>query len=172
MNQPMYRHFRTELLGLALALSVIVCSCAPSPDIYPAGTTVTLTIREISPTPFQLGPRSSKLFLDMLTNQPVHSQISQMPAYPLGRFTVGSNLYLWHGNGVIRGKDRHERLWHGAFVQRLVRERMSWGTNAPEEMLKILDKLEADPSVADTRIDGPGQYPGGANDALHPSERP
>ena len=123
----------------------------------------------VSPDPFQLGPRSSQLFLDILTNQPVHSEISQMPALPMGAFTAGGTEYLWHGNGVIRGQGRSERLWYGPYLQRLIIEVMREKHGSRESVQRILDALEQDSTVASTPLQGPGQYPGGANDALHPA---
>lgn len=117
--------------------------------------------------PFQLGPRSSQLFLKMLTNVPIHTEISQMPAAPMGKFTVGGTNYLWHGNGVIRGTGREERLWHGPYLQRLIIEVMQKPSASREAIQGILDGLENDRGVADTAVDGPGAYPGGT-DALHP----
>jgi hypothetical protein len=122
----------------------------------------------VSPEPFQLGPRSSQMLVDMLTNVPVQTEISEMPALPIGTFTIGSTDYLWHGNGVIRGTGRHERLWHGAYLQRLITEVMRQKPDSRESLQYILDALEQDGTVASTPLQGPGQYPGGANDALHP----
>lgn len=126
-------------------------------------------MRMVSPAPFQLGPRSSQLFLDILTNQPERSEISQMPAFPMGKFTAGDTEYLWHGNGVIRGKGRSERLWHGSYLERLIAVVMREEHGSREAMQRILDTLEHDSTVASTLLQGPGQYPGGANDALHPA---
>src|SRR5690348_6704487 len=156
-------------LSLLILATLTACSRAPKPDRYPVGTKVTLTMPMVSPDPFQLGPRSSQLFLDMLTNQPVHSEISQMPALPMGTFTVGGTKYLWHGNGVIRGKGREERLWHGPYLQRLIILVMHEEHGSRESVQRILDTLEQDSTVASTPLQGPGQYPGGANDALHPA---
>jgi hypothetical protein len=126
-------------------------------------------MRMVSPEPFQLGPRSAQLFLDMLTNQPVHSEISQMDAAPMGTFIVGGTEYLWHGNGVIRGKGRDERLWSGSYLQRLIVDVMRQDHSTREAVQRILDTLEQDSTIASTPLQGPGQYPGGANDALHPA---
>ncbi len=117
---------------------------------------------------FQLGPKSAQLFLDMLTNQPVRSEVSQMPALPMGTFTVGTATYLWHGNGVIRDQGRDERLWHGPYLQKLINEVMGHKMDSRTAVQRILDALEQDSTVANTPLQGPGQYPGGANDALHP----
>jgi hypothetical protein len=151
------------------ALAVLTSCSRMAPDQYPAGTPVSLTMRMVSPEPFQLGPKSSQLFLNMLTNQPVHSEISQMPAAPMGTFMVAGTHYLWHGNGVIRGTGRHERLWYGPYVQRLIIEIMHREHSTRESVQHILDALEQDGTVATTSLQGPGQYPGGANNALHPA---
>ena len=162
---------RYASISLILLIPAILtaCSRAPKPDRYPVGTKVTLTMRMVSPDAFQLGPRSSQLFLDMLTNQPVHSEISQMHALPMGTFTAGGTEYLWHGNGVIHGKGRSERLWHGPYLQRLITEVMREEHGSRESVQRILGTLEQDSTVASTALQGPGQYPGGANDALHPA---
>jgi hypothetical protein len=164
----MSNRYTSLFLSLLIPAILTACSRAPKPDHYPVGTKVTLAMR-VSPEPFQLGPRSSQLFLDMLTNQPVHSEISQMPASPMGKFTVGSTEYLWHGNGVIHGKGRSERLWHGPYLQRLITEVMREEHGSRESVQRILDALEQDGTVASTPLQGPGQYPGGANDTLHPA---
>lgn len=94
-----------------------------------------------------------------------------MPARPMGSFTVADVVYLWHGNGVIRGMDRKERLWHGPFLQRLIMEVMRQeGLKSRDSLQHILDTLEKDATVANTPLQGPGQYPNGANDALHPAK--
>jgi hypothetical protein len=161
----------SSIIFALLTVSLISCARTPSPDRYPAGTKITLTMRENPHEQYQLGPRSSQLFLDMLTNQPVHSEIGQMPARPVGRFTVADVDYLWHGNGVIRGKDRDERLWHGPFLQRLIIEVMRLeGLKSRDSLQHILDALEKDATVESTPLQGPGQYPNGANDALHPAK--
>src|SRR5436190_14512243 len=160
---------RIALFSFLVAVILTACRPAASPDYYAPGTRVTLTMSTISPEPFQLGPRSSQIFLDMLTNQPVHREISQMPASPMGTFNVGRAAYLWHGNGVIRGEGRDERLWHGSYVQRLIVEVMREKHNSRESVQSMLEALEQDSAVASTPLQGPGQYPGGANDALHPA---
>ena len=126
-------------------------------------------MRTVSPEPFQLGPKSSQLFLDMLTNQPVCSQITQMPAASMGKFRIGPVQYLWHGNAVIRGAGREERLWHGPYLQRLIVEVMRKEPRNRDSMQRILDTLEQDPTIASTPLEGPGKYPGGVNDAVHPA---
>ena len=151
---------------LALA-SALFAACARLPDFYPSGTPVTLTVSYCFNDPIQLGPRSSKLFLDMLSTRPTHSQISQMMALPTGKFKVAGVEYLWHGNGVIRGKGRSERLWHGPYLQRLIAAVMREDRHTRESIQRILDTLEYEPSVASTPLDGPGAYPDG-RDALHP----
>lgn len=103
----------------------------------------------------------------MLTNQPAHSEISQMPALPMGAFRVADAEYLWHGNGVIRGTGREERLWHGPYLQRLIAAVMREPHRNRESVQRILDALECDSTVASTPVDGAGAYPGGG-DALHP----
>ena len=158
-----------KLLFTFLILSMLVaCSRPPAPDYYTPGTRVTVTIG--AQGPFILGPKSSQLFLDMLTNQPVHSEIGQMPATPLGEFTVGTNKYLWHGNAVIRGEGRKERLWYGPYLQKLVNEVLPIFSGDRDPIQHVLEALEQDSSVASTPLQGPGQYPGGANDALHPTK--
>jgi hypothetical protein len=170
LGHTMSNRYTSIFLSLLIAATLTACSRAPKPDRYPASTKVTLTMRMVSPDPFQLGPHSSQLFLDMLTNQPVHSEISQMPALPMGTFTVGGTQYLWHGNGVIRGKGSEELLWHGPYLQRLITVVMREEHANRESVQRILDALEQDSTVASTPLQGPGQYPGGANDALHPAQ--
>jgi len=104
----------------------------------------------------------------MLSRRPIHTEISEMPALPIGRFAVASNEYFWHGNGVIRGRGAEERLWFGPYLQRLIIEVTRKGPSSRKEMQQILDDLEADDTVANTPLDGPAAYPGGG-DALHPS---
>ncbi|MCP5522983.1 MAG: hypothetical protein H7A46_15710 [Verrucomicrobiales bacterium] len=164
---------RCAVLSSALGLAVVlaVCSPTPRPDHYPPGTRVTFEMTRVmadEPIRIQLGPRSSQLFLDMLARPPVHSEVSRMPALPYGRFTVGEAEYLWHGNAVIRGKGRDERLWYGPFLQRLIQDvkPVPVPVERKEIIQSIFDALEQDPTVADTPLQGPGQYPGGANDAL------
>jgi len=41
--------------------------------------------------------------------------------------------------------------------------------NSRESVQSMLEALEQDSAVASTPLQGPGQYPGGANDALHPA---
>ena len=94
-----------------------------------------------------------------------------MPAAPYGVFSVAGVDYLWHGNGVIRGEGRSERLWHGPFLQRLVREFHKHGGIDADVVRKILESLENDPSIASAPMEGPGAYPGGADD-LHPVPLP
>src|SRR4051794_22712903 len=123
----MSNYHAAGFLSFVLFLTLTGCSPAPAPDLYPTGTAVTLKMRILSPESisneqFKLGPRSSQLFLDMLTNLPVHSEISRMPAAPYGRFSIGTVDYLWHGNAVIRGTGRAERLWHSPYLQRLIIE--------------------------------------------------
>lgn len=89
-----------------------------------------------------------------------------MPALPLGAFKVGGVVYLWHGNGVIRGTGSDERMWQGPFTQRLIADVAKAGDD-DQEIPAILDAIEEDPSVANTPVSGPGAYPGGS-DALHP----
>ncbi len=162
------------LIGLVLALNIVSCRPAPEPgqpfsepDVYAEGTRVTLTVR-FPTSKHELGPRSSQLFLEMLKEQPIHTEISQMPAAPLGIFTVEGVDYLWHGNAVIRGHDREERLWHGPFLQRLIIAKTEEQPFGQDAMQKLLDELENDPTVAETPLEGPGAYPGGG-DALHPT---
>ena len=157
-----------------LATAVLGCflgGCAEQPPESPKfdGSTVFLEMRHPAAQTFELGPKSTALFLDMLTNQPVRSAIGQMPALPLGTFIVGTNRLLWHGNGVILGKGSQERLWHGPFLQRLAEEKMKSTWDDPGATQRILDLLENDPSVPSTPLGGPGQYPGGANNALNPT---
>ena len=90
-----------------------------------------------------------------------------MPAEPMGVFRVSGAEYLWHGNGVIRGTGPEERLWHGPFTQRLISDVTHAEKEDKQTLLGILAAIEADPNVANTPLDGPGAYPGGA-DALHP----
>lgn len=156
------------LLSLSVAATLTACSPTPKPEQHPPGTKITLTMGNVSPDPFLLGPRSSQLILDMLTNQPVHTQISQMPALPMGVFRVGDAKYLWHGNGVIRGTGSDERLWHGPYLQRLIVSVMKESPGSRESVQRILDALESDPNVGSTPVEGPGAYPGGG-DALHPA---
>ncbi len=166
---------KTRSILWSLAIATIFAFCLlkfrpesipeMKPDLYPPGTAVTLRmwfLRE----PLQLGPRSSQLFLDMLAAQPVHSRISEMPAKAMGVFTVSGTDYYWHGNGVIHSFGRNERLWHGAYLQRLIRVDLGSEMNR-ESLQRFLDSLEQDPTVESTPLDGPGAYPGG-RDALHP----
>ena len=154
-------------LSLSLTVLLAACSPTPKPDHYPSGMKVSFRMR-VSPEPFSLGPRSAQLFLDMLTNQPVHTEIGQMPALPMGTFMVGGTEYLWHGNGVIRGRGREERLWRGPYLQRLITAVMREDHGSRESVQHVLDGLEQDPTVATTPLEGPGAYPGGG-DALHPA---
>lgn len=149
-----------------LLTALVGCSSPPAPDIYPQGRNVTLKIWYASPDPFTLGPNSSKLFLDMLATEPVRSDISSMPAAPMGVFTVDGKHYDWHGNGVIRVTNGEERLWHGSFTQGQINDVMRQEHNSRETMQAILDEIENDQSVESTQVTGPGQYPGGSNDAL------
>jgi hypothetical protein len=169
------RYVRQLLTCLGLLAVLTACSRHPAPDLYPPNTPVVLTTWIVSldsPThaeeSFQLGPKSARLFLDMLSKRPFHSNISEMPALPMGRFTVGGADYYWHGNGVIRGKGADERLWSGPYLQRLLKEVRLIGGDR-ESLLQLLNALEADDTVAATPLDGPGAYPGGG-DALHPTE--
>ena len=89
-----------------------------------------------------------------------------MPALPIGIFKVGGVEYLWHGNGVIRGTGSEERMWHGPFTHRLIADVAKAGYDT-QTIPSILDAIEEDRSVADTKVSGPGTYSGGS-DALHP----
>ena len=140
------------------------------PDRHPAGAVVSLEMwTSSSGEVFQLGARSSAHFLTMLQQTPIHTQISQMPAAPLGSFIVGNSEYYWHGNAVIRGKGRSEKLWHGTYLQGLINEmrQAGIGTHDRPAIQTILDKLESDPHLESVVVEGPGAYPGG-RDALHP----
>jgi hypothetical protein len=136
------------------------------PDTVLSGTDVYFVSWETSSPPIKLRPRSTKLFLEMLARPSVHTEISSMPALPMGSFKVGGVEYLWHGNGVIRGTGSEKRMWQGPFTQRLIEEVAKEGY-APQTIPSILNTIEEDPSVADTTVSGPGAYPGGS-DALHP----
>jgi hypothetical protein len=70
---------------------------------------------------------------------------------------------------VTRGAGRDERLWYAPFVQRLIIEIMRQEHRNRETVQRILDGLQQDTAVAPTASQEPGQYPGGANDALHPT---
>jgi hypothetical protein len=176
--RPLARAMRSQrgafLFAIGLAVSLPACSPSPRPDHYPPATAVTFEMthamtREL--IQIQLGPKSARLFLDMLAQQPVHSEISQMPALPYGKFTVEGAEYFWHGNGVIRGRGRSERLWYGPYLQRLIVDvmRVPIPVERKDSIQRIFDALEQDPTVANTPLQGPGQYPGAANDALHPA---
>ena len=89
-----------------------------------------------------------------------------MRALPMGTFTAGGTEYLWHGNGVINGKGRSELLWHGPYLQRLITVVMREDHASRASVQRMLDTLEQDSTVAGVPVQGPGQYPGGANDAL------
>lgn len=171
------RHLLT-CMGLLAVLTACSRHPAPEPDLYPPNTPVILTTYLASwssPThaeeSFQLGPKSARMFLDMLSKRPVHSSISEMPALPMGRFTVGSAVYSWHGNGVIRGKGADERLWYGPYLQRLIKDVQPIVGGDRKDLQKLLDDLEADDTVSMTPLEGPGAYPGGG-DALHPTRFP
>ena len=159
------RNVRNWLCWLLLMV-LAGCTSRPEPDLYPAGTEVSLEAWVASEAPFTLGPRSSQLFLDMLSQEPVQSDISSMTAAPMGTFTVDGNGYDWHGNGVIRVTGQGERLWHGPFTQRLINDVMRKDHATRESMQSILDEIEQDAAVANTPVTGPGHYPGGVNDAL------
>ena len=137
------------------------------PDVYPAGTPVMFSVSYAADKQYLLGPQSKKLFLDMLARPPVHSQISSMPAAPMGSFIVAGNTYQWHGNGVIHGTGEDERLWQGKFLQRLIKDVMYESMPTGKKLAALLDAVERDPSIAATPMEGPGAYPGGG-DALHP----
>jgi len=156
---------RLALFGSLLAGILTACSPDLEPDRYPPGTRVAL---KMGGSTYELGLRSSELFLDMLTNQPIHTEISKMPAAPMGTFTVCGVDYRWHGNGVTRGRGRKERLWYGPYLQRLIATVMQEDHSSPGSVQRILDALEMDPTVANTPLEGPGAYPGGG-DALHPA---
>lgn len=136
-------------------------------DSYPSGTAVSLNVDDIPGGPVVLGPRSSQLFLSMIAKDSVHSEISSMPAAPLGVFTASTAIYEWHGNAVIRGTGTQERLWHGPFTQRLIVDWTKSDLKDRQSLLRILTAIEEDPNVANTPLEGPGAYPGGG-DALHP----
>jgi hypothetical protein len=167
----MKNHRRIWPVAIGLAVALVACSPSPRPDHYPTGTAVKLKLygtRE--PIQLHLGPKSAQLFLDMLARQPVHSEISQMPAAPYGKFSVQSAEYFWHGNAVIRGRGRSERLWYGPYLQRLIIDVMRLSYPPRRDSIQgVLDSLERDPTVVNTPLQGPGQYPGGDNDALHPA---
>jgi len=165
MNSIAYNEYafcRCSLLSVIVSVTLLLTACSHNlkPDNYPSGTKVTLRMEDILTEPFQLGPRSSQLVLDMLTNQPIHSNISQATALPMGTFTVGDTQYLWHGNAVIRGKGRNERLWHGPYLQRLIADVVREHPRDHLSLQRILDKLESDSTVATTALAGPGAYPG------------
>jgi len=137
-----------------------------APDVYPAGTKVVLNVRPGTPSDsIELGPKTAQLFLKMLAQPSIHTEISSMPAAPLGSFVVNGNHYAWHGNAVTRGIEAEERLWHGPFMQRLIRD---YGNAGYRDAAAILAAIEADPNVESTSVEGPGAYPGGT-DALHPN---
>lgn len=166
---PLRLRLLKVVVCIALAISLPGCGDdSPRelvPDTYPVGTRVTLKYRSGE---FVLGPKSAQLFLEMLANTPIRSQISMMPAAPWGEFAVDGNRYYWHGNAVIRGKGERERLWHGPLLQRLIYSTSGRSSSLDSgEMQSILDKLENDPTVRNTPLEGPGAYPGGG-DALHP----
>lgn len=130
--------------------------------MHPAGTSVTLSYRG---SEFVLGPKSAQMFLEMLAKTPIRSQISTMRARPWGEFVVDRKKYYWHGNAVIRGSEDDERLWHGPLMQRLIND-----TRYLSDLKQVqvtLDKIENDPTVSKTPLEGPGAYPG-SGDALHP----
>ena len=175
---------RTYLIVIALVWSLAGCSQhqpipgnAPNlashvavgsrqPDFVPSGIDVFFVEWGASSPPIKLGPRSTKLFLEMLTRPSVHMEISSMPALPMGAFKAGGVEYLWHGNGVIHGTGNEERMWHGPFTQRLIADVAKAGYET-KEISSILNAIEQDPSVSDSTVGGPGAYPGGS-DALHP----
>jgi hypothetical protein len=168
-----------KILRCLLAACVLpACSTPERPDAYlsrkpfnpDTGPAATVRFDVFSSRtgngPFVLGPRSSKLFMAMLEQPPVSSHISSMPAAPMGVFTVAGTEYLWHGNAVIHGTGRDERLWHGPFLQRLISDVAAEGYS-PKDYQALLDNIEIDPNTSRTPTGGPGAYPGGS-DALHP----
>lgn len=118
---------------------------------------------------FSLGPKSGNHFITLLSEVPVHTSISEMPADPIGYFYVGETEYIWHGNAVIRGEGKYERLWHGRYLQSLINAIYRGGFEDPTEetLREILSELEQNPPMVDVQLEGPGAYPGGG-DALHP----
>lgn len=171
-----------SLAAIAFAAAFTGCSsdrfepAPPAPATVPvsaplrdsvSGTKIFFTPLTLQMEALQLGPNATQLFLKMLKTKPVHSQISQMTAAPMGIFTIGDKEYQWHGNGVTLGGGREERLWSGPYLQRLINAVMKGPCNTPEDMALILSILEADLQLGNTPMEGPGAYPGGG-DALNP----
>lgn len=164
--------FARIILACGCAGGISACSHQPAPgdamapDVYPAGTKVVLNVRSGTPSDsIELGPKATQLFLKMLAQPSIHTEISSMPALPLGYFTVNGNRYSWHGNAVTRGIEAEERLWSGPFMQRLIRD---YGNAGYQNAAAILATIEKDPAVESTSVEGPGAYPRGT-DALHPN---
>jgi hypothetical protein len=159
---------RPLLLGAILTL-VVSCSPEKEPHNFPSGTPVTLKIDGIDGQSFSLGPKSAQYFLEMVATLPIHTEISKMPALPMGIFEVSGKSYKWHGNGVIHGRGASEQFWSSAYMQALINAASSHDLLEPTEIQGMLDGLEADLSVPSTPLEAPGAYSGGSG-ALEPTQ--
>lgn len=165
----------SAMKSLLAATAMCIVACGPEmgtimePDIHDSNLPVTLQTwvrtdagsSELSE--FRIGPESARQFIEMLAQSSAHTRISEMPADPMGHFYVGETEYAWHGNAVIRGEGRHERLWHGPYLQNLINalSRDGYEVRTRDAVQTILDELEAAPGRAGVKVEGPGVYPGG-----------
>lgn len=161
--------------GLVLFFCIMGCSGnKPSaPSSPPADSMPPIVIPEATPITFDLNtstytlpPKLAAEFRRMVAQPGIHSEITSMPAAPIGSFAAGEWRFDWHGNAVIEGNKETERLWSGPLLQLLIRS--SPYDKKPAELQAILDDLEAHPErLKETKVEGPGAYLGGG-DALHP----
>ena len=95
-----------------------------------------------------------------LQSDPIRSNITTMPAAPIGVLKAGDIELSIHGNAVIFGKGENEVLWHSPVIQ-LIGDAVS--NHSMDNAEKLLEELNAitDADIQAVKMRGPGAYEGG-----------